>query len=126
MSESCRLCGADHSTVKPWSTGEPCALTVGGYGVHCACGYYWDGFGPDTLSRTCYGHRAETLAAHFVAPAAHTAPADDLDVERLYRAIVDELVVLWGEPSDAISVQVRPIVARSIANRYAALAETKP
>jgi hypothetical protein len=33
---------------------------------------------------------------------AHRHP---VDVERLYRAIVDELVVLWGEPSDAISTQ---------------------
>lgn len=49
---------------------------------------------------------------------------EGLDVERLYHAIVDELVVLWGEPSDAISTQVRPIVARSIAERYAALAGT--
>jgi hypothetical protein len=45
----------------------------------------------------------------------------NIDVEALYQAITDELVVLWGEPSDAISAQVRPIVARSIAERYARL-----
>ena len=48
------------------------------------------------------------------------APRGKLDVEGLYAAIVAELVVLWGEPSDAVSTQVRPIVARNIADRYVA------
>lgn len=42
----------------------------------------------------------------------------------LYDAIVAELVVLWGEPSDVVSSQVRPQVAEAIAEHYrAALAE---
>jgi len=52
---------------------------------------------------------------------AAASPDEALDVERLYRAVLDELVVLWGEPSDGISRRVRPIVARNIAERYAAL-----
>ena len=47
--------------------------------------------------------------------------ANTLDVDRLHRAILDELAELWGEPSDGISAQIRPIVARNIIDRYARL-----
>lgn len=74
----------------------------------------------------CYGGPYESaqleLRALFDRIEAALASEGGLDEERLYRAIVDELVVLWGEPSDGISTQIRPIVARSIADRYARLA----
>ena len=52
-----------------------------------------------------------------------TPSPDTLDVDRLHRAILDELAELWGEPSDGISAQIRPIVARNIIDRYARLSE---
>ena len=42
------------------------------------------------------------------------------DVAVLNQAILDELAVLWGEPSDGISKVVRPQVAVNIVERYRA------
>ncbi len=80
LTARCRKCGADHATQEPFVKDGPCALTVGGYGVHCACGYYWDGFGPDTLSRDCYGARAETLTDHFRRDQREGPPGLDVEV----------------------------------------------
>lgn len=46
---------------------------------------------------------------------------DGLDVELLYAAFIEGLAVMWGEPSDAVSAQVRPIFVRDVIARYAAL-----
>lgn len=72
---------------------------------------------PDTATGSWWEHKADPVLEVVRAALAHAAP-EGLDVERLYRAILDELAILWGEPSDGISSQVRPILARQIVDRY--------
>ena len=49
--------------------------------------------------------------------------AQELDAERLHQAFIEELAILWGEPSDGISAQIRPIFVRQVIERYARLAQ---
>lgn len=73
-------------TVDLRAIGEAHALKIGGYGVHCACGYYFVGFGPNPRTQAscveAYGWADETLFEHVARFVADPAPEIDVAAPR--------------------------------------------